>query len=177
MQIEITLEQLQNFLKKFNHARYLSLIQIAHVLDDNMDKNVFTTHDDTVHIPTKQVLRENIKAGGINHDPPRTPMKGKPYNQEYLERKRKYGYFSPHVYEEYSFKHGIDIKVDVDSLTMFLKMPETSDKDITGNFSDGSQTYPEYHEKQRSVLKLAFLRSWQEIMRTIRDRMAKEAQK
>lgn len=164
MQIEITLDQLQSFLDNWKPIKHRILYDLVDVLEQSLIDNVFTSHDDTVNIPTKEDLERYIKSGS-NHNPPRTPVRGREYNPEYLERKRRMGEHLPHKYQEYGFWHGIDTGVRYGSVVMEAKMPETSEKDFD---------YLSHHEKRRSVLKLAFLRGWNDIIKTIRDRLARE---
>lgn len=169
-QIEITLDQMRKFVRDISgfHKPIINraLIDTEGVLRETLENDVFTNHNDTVEIPTKDDLRKHIKGGGSNHNPPRTPKKGKSYNQEYLDKKRRLGENKPHKYMEYGFWHGIDIRKKYGSVVMEAKPPETSEK---GN------RYMVLHERNRSVLKLAFLRGWQKIIDTIVKRLAKEA--
>jgi hypothetical protein len=167
-QVEITLEQMSKFLDDWKPIKYRALQDVVGVLEETLENDVFTTHDDTVNIPTKSHLQRYIKAGGQNHNPPRTPVKGNSYSPEYLRRKRtKSGFYKPHVYEEFGFYHGITTRVKYGSVVMEAKMPETAE--------DKGFDYLSHHEKRRSVLKLAFLRGWQKIINKIIDRLKKEA--
>jgi len=171
-QIEITLDQLKNFIGDISgfHKPVINraLYDVAGVLEETLENDVFTTHDDTVHIPDKDVLRSNIKTGGRSHNPPRTPIKGATYSPEYLDRKKKGGgFYKPHVFENFGFYHGIDIKVGQGNVIMEAKVPETAE--------DKGFDYMTHHEQRRSVLKLAFLRGWQKIINTIVKRFEKEA--
>jgi len=170
MKIELTLEQLNKFLKKLNPktiVRDEALKEIGKVLQHSLDTNVFTSHDDTLFIPTKDELRRLIRTGG-------TPQKGAPYNQEYLKKKRRRGEYLPHMYENYNFRYGTKIQAGRGSVIMSVT---PTGKNITGNFKDGSKNYVEYHERHRSVLKTAFFRAWQDIIDKTIETYANEAQK
>jgi len=162
--ITITLEQLSKFLSKLKPdytIRRLALIDAKDVLVNTFENDIFTTHDDTDHIPTKADLRRLIRSKS------QAPS-GKPYNEEYLKRKRRMGEHQPHKYENYGFFMGTDIKFDSGRVIMQTKPLETSTKDFD---------YLSLHESQRSVLKATFLRSWQRLIDVVINRYKIEAQK
>lgn len=170
-QITLTLEQLEKFLKKLNPVstiRNKAFNKIVPVLENSLRKNVFTNHSDTVNISSKSELRRLIKSGG-------TGTKGKAYNKEYLERKRKLGEHKPHKYMDYGFWSGTNVIRDGDQVVMYTPQPVDANK--YGKFKKGAGDYLSYHETQRSVLKLAFLRAWQDIISTIINTYKEEAEK
>lgn len=163
-QITITLEQLEQFLDRLNPdygIRRKALIDAKDVLKNTFENDIFTTHSDTDHIETKGDLRRLIKSKA------KAP-KGKPYNEEYLARKRRMGEHHPHKYENYGFWMGTDIVFDRGSVVMKTKPLESSKKDFD---------YLSLHERNRSVLKATFLRSWQKLINAIINRYKTEAQK
>jgi len=167
VQAEVTLEQFIKFLDDWKPIKFRCLQDIVGVLEESLDKAVFTTHDDTVHIQSKADLQRYIKSGGRSHFPPRTPVKGNAYSPKYLELKNRLGEHKPHKFQEYGFYHGIEVKTIYDSVIMKAEMPETAeDKDFD---------YLTHHERRRSVLKLAFLRGWSRIVEAIIKRLKKEA--
>jgi len=162
--ITITLEQLGKFLDRLNPdygIRRLALLDARDVLLETFENNIFTNHGDVDYIPTKSDLRRLIKAKA------QAPS-GKPYNEEYLKRKRRMGEHQPHKYENYGFFMGTDIKFDSGRVIMQTKPLETSTKDFD---------YLSLHESQRSVLKATFLRSWQRLIDVVINRYKIEAQK
>jgi len=169
--IEITLGQLKSFLDNIDYSLYQAYKDAANYLIGTADQNVFTTHDDTVHIPTKQDLQRHIRSA-TGHNPPRTPVAGKEYSPEYLERKQKEGgHYSPHVWRENGFYHGFDKWLELSGgrgyvLKIGIIPPETWENP-GGTFKDGSQNYLEHHERRRSVLKTLFLRGWNGMFDTI----------
>lgn len=170
-QITLTLEQLDKFLKKLSPktiVRDKAFEGIKSVLKESFRRNVFTTHTDTVNISTKSELRRLIRSKGIG-------KKGKAYNKEYLERKSRLGEHQPHKYTEYGFWDGTSVKIKNDQVVMETEQPTDARK--SGKFKRGLGDYLSYHETQRSVLKLAFLRAWQDIISTTINTYKEEAEK
>ena len=162
--ITITLEQLGKFLGKLSpdySIRRLALIDAKNVLENTFKNDIFTNHSDTDHIPTKEALRRLIKSKG------KAP-KGKAYNKEYLARKRRIGEHSPHKYENYGFWMGTNIVFDRGRVIMKTKPLESATKDFD---------YLSLHERNRSVLKATFLRSWQKLIKAVINRYKIEAQR
>ena len=169
-QVEVTLEQLQRFVNDLTGAHKpvlaRAMYDVADVLEETLEKEVFTNHGDTVEISTKQDLANYIRAGGNTHNPPKTPKKGRTYNKDYLARKARLGENRPHKYMEYGFYHGMNTTVTgYDKVQLSAKPPETSEKGIE---------YMVLHERRRSVLKLAFLRGWNKIIKAIINRFKEE---
>ena len=170
-QITLTLEQLGSFVKKLANdtIRNKALINIVPVLKDSLKKNVFTNHNDTVRIKDKAELKRLIRSKGKG-------ISGDPYNSEYLEKKRKLGENLPHKYRDYGFWSGTEVEKKGDQVVM--STPHSTDPAKKGRFKQGSHDdYLSYHETQRSVLKLAFLRAWQDIISTTINTYKEEAQK
>jgi len=162
--ITITLEQALKFLNRLNPnytIRRLALLDAQVVLKNVFEQRVFTNHSDTDAIKSKSQLRRLIKAKA------KAPS-GKPYSQNYLERKRRMGEHSPHKYENYGFWMGTTIYHDSGRLVMKTRPLETSKKKFD---------YLTHHENRRSVLKATFLRGWQNIVNIIMARYAIEAQR
>jgi hypothetical protein len=134
-------------------------------LNDTFERHIFTTHTDTKKIGSKRELQTLIARGRGSHKPAR-PRSGKQYNNEYLIRKVKHmGESRPHIYENMGFLHGTDIYFYGDGIIM-------STKSIIQRGFD----YLALHEINRSVLKLTFLRAWQNIIDNMINAFAKEAQ-
>ena len=169
MQIEITLDQLNKFIDNINPIVYKSLWDAKDELEKAFYEKVFTYWGGVKKIEDMNELRKLISAakGRPDHRPGR-PRQGERYNTEYLERKERMGIHKPHIYENYSFLRGTDFNVIGNSIIMKTEMPETSDKTFD---------YLTHHEKRRSVLKLTFLKAWQNIIKAIIERLAKEAKK
>lgn len=162
-QITITLEQLKKLLAQPYHNKYVMLESAVKPLEDSFNKNVFTNHGDTKKIASKRELQVLIARGGRSHRPAR-PRRGKNYNQEYLERKAQMGETRPHVYENYGFLHGTTIYFHGSGIVM-----------STRSIMQRGFDYLEYHERNRSVLKLTFLRAWQNIIDNMINAFIKEA--
>ena len=160
-EVEITLEQFGKFLEKLEKktVRRIALLECVDILKQSLFEKVFTNHNDTYNIPTKDELRRLIKSGA-------KPKKAPPYSEEYLKRKKRMGENKPHKYENYGFWSGIDVRYDSGSLVMEVEELETNEKGME---------YMVIHESRRSVLKLAFLRAWEEIMEKIIEKYADEA--
>jgi len=162
--IEITLEQLERFLKQPYHNRFLMLESAVKPLEDAFEGKVFTNHNDTWQIGSKRELAVLIAQGGKSHTPGK-PRKGKRYNNEYLVRKMKHmGENRPHVYENRGFLDGTELIFTGEAITM-----------STRSIMQRGWDYLAYHETQRSVLKLTFLRAWQNIIDNMINALANEA--
>lgn len=169
MEIEITLSQLQRLLRSIavqsGGTLYRSLMKCQPVLEQSLLNNVFRKpHSDTVKIESKAEL-QNLIARGVGHQP-QAPRPGEEYNEEYLELKRKLGEHYPHKFMEYGFWMGTEVEMGGGN-SIVMK----ADPIIHRGFD-----YMSHHEKNRSVLKRAFLDAWQDIIFTIRDNIAEEAQ-
>lgn len=169
MEIEITLKQLQKLLRSISvqsgGTLFRSLMKCKPVLEDSLLNNVFRKpHSDTVKIESKRELATLI-AKGVGHQPS-APREGEPYNEEYLELKRRLGEHYPHKFMEYGFWMGTDVEMGRGN-SIVMK----ADPIIHRGFD-----YMSHHERNRSVLKRAFLDAWQDIIFTIRDNIAREAE-
>lgn len=169
MKIEMTLEQLRNFLPKLvgeqaGGAKFRAILKCIPVLEQSLLNNVFRKpHSDTVKIESKRELAVLI-ARGVNHKPAQARA-GDPYNAEYLALKRKLGENYPHKFTEYGFWQGIDVNVGRGNSVRMKVEP------ILHRGFD----YLSHHEERRSVLKRAFLDAWQNIIDTIINHIAEEA--
>lgn len=169
MQIELSLEQLVKFIPKLvgtgKNAKTRALYRCMPILKDSLIKNVFQKpHSDTVTIESKSELANLIRRGA-NHNPAEARA-GPAYNQEYLERKRSLGENMPHKFMDYGFWDGTRVVPSGNSIKMEAK-----------SRTHKGFPYMEHHEQRRSVLKRAFLDSWQRLIGTIIDQLAKEALK
>ena len=72
----------------------------------------------------------------------------------------------PHVYENYGFLNGTNVYFTGNEVIM-----------KTTPIMQRGFNYLAYHEIQRSVLKLAFLRAWQRIIDNMIKALIKEARK
>jgi len=170
--ITITLEQLDKFLNRLNpnhEIRRLALIDAQQVLENTFEQVVMAQdHSSVVHIKDKAELKRLIKTRS-------TAPKGKPYNQEYLAKKRRLGEHSPHKFMDYGFWMGTKIRYDTGRVIM--KTRKSTDPKKRGNFKAGQGDYLSYHETQRSVLKATFLKGWQNLINIIIARYAIEIQR
>ena len=170
--VTITLDQLKKFIDQPYHNRFVMLESAVKPLKDSLGNYVFTNHNDTKQIRDKRELAVLIARGGKSHRPAR-PRRAKKYNAKYLVRKIKHmGERRPHVYENYGFLHGTDVTFNGVDVTM-----KTRPGSKRGAFQQGQGDYLSYHETQRSVLKLAFLRAWQKIFDNMIEALAREATK
>jgi len=161
--VEITLKQLERFLKQPYHNEFVMLDSATKVLEDTFNTKVFTHHGDTKKIASKRELAVLIAQGGRTHVPGK-PRSGAPYNQEYLQRKAHMGESRPHIYENRGFIDGTEIYFYGNGIV--IRTPSIMQRGFD---------YLAYHETQRSVLKLTFLRAWQGIINSMVDALAKEA--
>jgi hypothetical protein len=164
MQIEITLEQLLNFLKGLNPSDFVKDVAVARIkpiLEESLNNVIYTSHSDTVTIRDKQELRRLIRSRG-------NATKAPPYNPEYLARKFRMGENYPHKYENYGFAMGTEIYTGSGGLKMVTTPTETNEK--------GSD-YLAIHERTRSVLKRSFLDAWESIIKEVIKTYAEEAKK
>jgi hypothetical protein len=160
MRISITLEQLNKFLGRLQEIKRLALIDAEHVLEQTFIQDTMSQdHDNVLNIKKMSELRDLIRSGG-------QAKKAKPYNKEYLDRKRRLGENSPHKFMNYGFWMGTDIFSGSEKLTMKTK-----------GIQNRGFSYLQFHETQRSVLKTTFLKSWQGIINIILARYAIEAQR
>lgn len=165
-QITITLEQLKSFISQPEHNKSIMLQSAIRPLHTTFNRKIFTHHADTKKIETKRELHVLIAKGGRSHKPAR-PRPADPYNNEYLTRKVKYmGETRPHVYENYGFLHGTSLNIQ--GIRLVLKTRPIFKKGFN---------YLEFHERNRSVLKLTFLRAWQNIIDNMINALAKEAKR
>ena len=132
-------------------------------LKDSFNKHVFTNHSDTKKIASKRELAVLIARGGKDHIPG-SPRSGAPYNTEYLARKAQMGESRPHVYENHGFLDGTEVYFYGNGIRM-----------STQSIIQRGFDYLEHHERNRSVLKLTFLRAWQNIINNMINALAKEA--
>ena len=165
-EITITLEQLDRFLKQPYHNKFVMLESAVKPLKNSFDNYVFTNHNDTKQITNKRELAVLIAKGGKSHRPAK-PRRAKRYNPKYLIRKiRHMGETRPHVYENRGFLDGTDVLFTGDKVVM-----------RTRSIVQRGFDYLAHHETQRSVLKLAFLRAWQNIINNMINALSKEARK
>lgn len=177
MQIEMTLEQLKNFIPKLvgdqaGGAKFRAILKCIPVLEKSLLNNVFRKpHSDTVEIRNKRELATLI-ASGTNHKPAQART-GAPYSSEYLALKKRLGENYPHKFMNYGFWQGIDVDIGRgNSLRMKVEpIMKKRNKKTKGKTFD----YLSHHEERRSVLKRAFLDAWQEIIDTIINHIAEEA--
>ncbi len=168
MEIEITLEQLRNFIPSLTvtggGVKFRSILKLIPVLEQSLLNNVFRKpHSDTVKIESKRELATLI-AKGTGHKPAQA-RPGDPYSKEYLELKNRLGEHYPHKFTEYGFWMGIKVSPGHgDSLNMKVEPI------LHRGFN-----YLSHHEERRSVLKRAFLDAWQDIIDTIINNIAEEA--
>lgn len=168
VQIEITLKQLKSFINNLKYSSYRGLAKCEPILWEGFRSAFRVPHSQTSQISDKQELARLIR--NSNHRP--SPARSGPaYNQEYLKRKQRLGESMPHKFTEYGFWMGTDINMVGEGLQIKTK-PGTK----RGKFSAGQGDYLSFHETQRSVLKKAFLNSWQEIINTLIENYAEEAQ-
>jgi len=170
MKIELTLEQLANFIPKLTvtggGAKYRSILKCIPVLEQSLLNNVFRKpHSDTVEIKSKGELANLIKRGSGHK--PASARPGAAYSSEYLARKARYGENLPHKFMDYGFWMGVDI---------FPSMGDSIRMKVEPILHKGFD-YLSHHEKRRSVLKRAFLDAWQDLIDTIIKHMAEEARK
>lgn len=162
-QITITLEQLEKFLSRLNpnyEIRRLALIDCEKVLTNVFEQDVMSQdHNNVFQIESKEELKRLVKTHA-------TPRHAKPYNEDYLKRKFKLGEFSPHKFMNYGFWMGTDINYESGRVVMKTKPI------IQRGFN-----YLDYHETQRSVLKITFFKAWQKLIDIILARYCMEAQK
>lgn len=169
MDIEITLEQLLKTINNLKTVKWDMLKSSKQVLKRTLVDKVFKYSTGNKHIEDKDEMRTLISAAkGSSAHIPGVPYMGKVYNTEYLKRKQRMGELKPHKYENYGFWYGIKIKVNAYELRMKAKRPQTSDK---------SFDYLTHHERRRSVLKLAFVLGWRDIMMEMIKTLAKDMTK
>ena len=164
-EIKITLGQLKRFLAQPYHNKFVMLESAVKPLKDTFDRHIFTTHIDTKKIVSKRELAVLIARGGKSHIPG-SPRGGATYNSEYLQRKARMGESRPHVYENHGFLDGTEIYFYGNGIRM-------STRSIIQRGFD----YLAHHERNRSVLKLTFLRAWQNIIDNMINALSKEARK
>lgn len=168
MKIEITIDQLLKFLKIFGGEygiNYRALIKLVPILRQSLLNNVFRKpHSDTKMIVSKRELAMLIKTGtGYGHHKPAPARDGAQYSQEYLKKKASYGEFYPHKFLDYGFWNNIDISPVGPDLKMRVQPI------IKRGFD-----YITHHERNRSVLKRAFLDCWGELIKEIIKHYAEE---
>lgn len=161
MEIELTLEQLNSFLKKLSPSTVIkkkALKKVSGVLESTLRNKIFVSHDRTYHIKSKEDLISMIKNKDFS------PPHGKSYNKKYLKLKEKMGEDKPHKFEQYTFWNS-EIKDDGERVQ------------LSADFSSNAKgfDYLSLHEKNRSVIKATFLLSWQEIIKEILETYKKEA--
>lgn len=163
-QITITLDQLKKFIAQPDRNKSIMLSSAVKPLNITFNRSIFTHHNDTKKIATKAELQVLIAKGGRSHRPAR-PRPADPYNNEYLTMKVMHmGETRPHVLENYGFLHGTKLKIE--GLRLVLKTQPIMKKGVN---------YLEIHERNRSVLKLTFLRAWQNIINNMVNALANEA--
>ncbi len=132
--------------------------KIKKTLRFSLDRNVFghMQHEGNVfEIPTQTDLELLIMGGGRSHKP------GKPreshYSKEYLRKKRRLG-LPAHEYKQMGFKEGTEVIIQQDRVVMRTPAANTTARGFN---------YGPIHESKKSVLKYAFLSSWQQIISNI----------
>ena len=169
MQITITLEQLKKFLDKFGVTNgginFRGILKLIPILENTLRTKVFNVpHSDTSKITSIQELQILIAKAGRGSHKPAQANPGAPYSQKYLETKARYGEMSPHKFWNYGFYNGIEIYPVGNSLMM------RADPIYERGFD-----YMSHHERNRSVLKRAFLEAWQDIIEGLIQHYAIEA--
>lgn len=169
MEIKLTLEQTKKFLDKFGVAnggiRLRALLKTIPILEETLRTKVFhVPHSDTSKIESIKELQTLIARSGKGSHSPAPARPGAQYNQEYLDRKHRNGEFYPHKFWNYGFYHGIEIYSVGTSIVM------RADPVYKKGFD-----YMSHHERNRSVLKRAFLESWEDIIQAIIKHYAWEA--
>ena len=161
--VNTTLKKLKEFIDDLQSGQANSIVYqgIQRILLDSLKNNVFvSSHTNVYEIPTQKDLEMLIQRGGRSHRP------GQPgtasYNQEYLAKKRRMG-LGPHRYKRMGFYEGVQVNRDAKGVE--IKVP-------IGAVTDPKTGYPYgvVHEGKKSVIKYAFLSSWQDIMEHIKNK-------
>jgi len=129
--------------------------KIKRTLRWSLDNNVFghQQHEGNVYeIPTQSDLELLILGGGSSHKPA-TPREAH-YSKEYLRKKRRLG-LPAHEWNQMGFREGTEVIKQNDRV--LIRTPAA--KTTKGGFN-----YGPIHESKKSVLKYAFLSSWQQII-------------
>ena len=139
--------------------------KIKRTLRWSLDHNVFghQQHEGNVfEIPTQTDLELLIIGGGRSHKPghPRESH----YSKEYLRKKRRLG-LPAHEYKQMGFKEGTEVIKLQDSVIIRTPAAKTTTR---------GYNYGPIHESKKSVLKYAFLSSWQQIIENIVETYADE---
>ena len=155
-EITVDLETMEWFLKDHIQRYYKRVLmnELKSVLEEGFKKNFERPHSETYKIETKAELVELIRQGSQHR--PKQPRPGAQYNPEYLEKKEKLGEYSPHKFLEYGFYHGT--KIYPTAVRLVMKTEPIYKKGFD---------YLSFHEQNRSVLKMSFLNSWQDIINKI----------
>ncbi|MEE9438984.1 MAG: hypothetical protein V3V14_08300 [Saprospiraceae bacterium] len=169
MEISLTLEQAQKFIGMIGQKgwgiRTRALNKLVPILEETLRTKVFhVPHSDTVSIKNIRELQSLIAKSGKGSHKPASARPGKPYNQEYLATKHRYGEYYPHKFWNYGFYQGIEVTTIIDHLIM------RADPIFKRGFD-----YMSHHERTRSVLKRAFLEAWEDIIQSIIKHYAEEA--
>lgn len=132
--------------------------KIKRTLRWSLDNNVFghQQHEGNVYeIPTQSDLELLILGGGRSHKPA-TPRESH-YSKEYLRRKRRLG-LPAHEFKQMGFREGTEVIKQQDRVLIRTPAAKTT--------RDGFN-YGPIHESKKSVLKYAFLSSWQQVISDI----------
>lgn len=154
--VRTSLKKLREFIGDLENGTANSEVYkgIKKILEDSLKKNVFVqSHAEVYEIPTQNDLISLIQQGGRSHRPGQ-PQKAT-YNKEYLEKKRRMG-LGPHRYKNQGFYEGTQVNRKTRGIEMRTPIESVTDPK-TG------YPYGVIHESKKSVLKYAFLSSWQEI--------------
>lgn len=166
-QIELTIEQLINFLKKpFWSTVFAAYEDCKAVLEKVLKEKVFNyaTGNKNIRDFGELVSLVSSAKNSARHKPG-AARDGKPYASSTLQKKESMGEHRPHKFENYGFWSGIEEDIIGFSLKLYVRELETNNK---------GYDYLLAHEKERSVLKTTFLLAWQELIETIVKRYATE---
>lgn len=174
MQIEAPIENVIKFIKNFKSVRWHTYQKLIPILEQTLIRDVFNYQTGNKTIRSKSDLRRLISAakGTSQHIPGRAPQ-GPNYSAEYLRKKQKLGELRPHKYMNYGFWQGIEFYIFGGNIFMEANELESSNKSPWEDSEGNMVNYLEHHEKRRSVLKLTFLLSWQELIQAIIKSFAK----
>ncbi len=158
--VRTTLTKFLKFLKGLQDGTVndKAYTKIKKTLRMSLNKNVFghMQHEGNVfEIPTQTDLELLILGGGRSHKPG-TPRESH-YSKEYLRKKRRLG-LPAHEWQQMGFKEGTEVLKLQDKVIIRTPAAKTT---VRG------YNYGPIHESKKSVLKYAFLSSWQQIIKDI----------
>ena len=158
--VRTTLTKFLKFLKGLEDGtvKDKAYTKIKKTLRISLDRNVFghMQHEGNVfEIPTQTDLELLIMGGGHSHKPG-SPREAH-YNKEYLRKKRRFG-LQAHEWMQKGFKEGTEVLKQQDRVIIRTPAAQTTVRGFN---------YGPLHESKKSVLKYAFLSSWQQIVKDI----------